>query len=485
MRLSGSTYQPKQFVLPLLALSACIFAAILYDQVWLMWMPSALLLLTFFVHWSLHNPHALFWVLLCSLPLSTEYNLTPSLGLDLPDELCMILLTAMALAYWLFAPRSFPACVWQHSLFAILVLHVLWIGITIFASTVPVLSIKFLLAKIWYIVPFVILPAVWIRSVKQTEWLAKALLYPMVIIVILVLLQHATTGFSFETVNKHLSPFFRNHVNYAAMLVCLLAIAWAMYQLTPLHAWQKRRWIRAGLLLGLIALVFAYSRGAWIALVAGGITVVFMRKRWMVPAICFSLILILAAIAWLSTEQRYFRFAPDHDRTVFHTNFGEHMNATLALKDVSNAERFHRWVAGARMVAERPLVGFGPSSFYSQYQSYTVADFRTWVSNNPEHSTVHNYYLLTALEQGLPGLLIFLTLFIAVLCKLQYLYHALHNRFWQVTALVTAVVLVMIAVINGMSDMIETDKIGSLFWLSLGMVIVLDTKLKEEKNSWA
>ena len=31
--------------------------------------------------------------------------------------------------------------------------------------------------------------------------------------------------------------------------------------------------------------------------------------------------------------------------------------------------------------------------------------------------------------------------------------------------------------------MIETDKIGSLFWLCLGIVIVLEGKLQEEKES--
>jgi hypothetical protein len=41
----------------------------------------------------------------------------------------------------------------------------------------------------------------------------------------------------------------------------------------------------------------------------------------------------------------------------------------------------------------------------------------------------------------------------------------------------------MIATINTMSDMIETDKIGSLFWLSIGVIIILELKLKEEKES--
>jgi O-antigen ligase len=59
-------------------------------------------------------------------------------------------------------------------------------------------------------------------------------------------------------------------------------------------------------------------------------------------------------------------------------------------------------------------MGFGPSSFYSEYQSFVDRHFTTYVSNNPEHSEFNNYYLMTATEQGIPGLLIFLTLVITV-----------------------------------------------------------------------
>ena len=49
-------------------------------------------------------------------------------------------------------------------------------------------------------------------------------------------------------------------------------------------------------------------------------------------------------------------------------------------------------------------------------------------------------------------------------------------------SLTTAVTLVIIGTTNTMSDMIETDKIGALFWLCLGLTIVLDKKLTEEKE---
>jgi hypothetical protein len=46
-------------------------------------------------------------------------------------------------------------------------------------------------------------------------------------------------------------------------------------------------------------------------------------------------------------------------------------------------------------------------------------------------------------------------------------------------------VLVIIGTINSMSDMIETDKIGGLFWLCLGLTIVLEKKLVEEREMLA
>jgi O-antigen ligase len=175
------------------------------------------------------------------------------------------------------------------------------------------------------------------------------------------------------------------------------------------------------------------------------------------------------------------RFAPDHDRTVFHTNIKEHLAATVTLKDVSNAERFYRWVAGFNMFVERPITGFGPNSFYSQYKSYTVNRFQTWVSDNPEHSTVHNYFLLTLCEQGIVGLVLFCALYIGMLFKGQSLYRQFQNQFYGMVSLCIVLVLSMIGVVIFMSDMIETDKLGSLFWLCLGLLLLLDQKAKEEQ----
>lgn len=467
----------------LLFVLSIIFSVLWHDERLLV-IPFAFLLLPFLFQFMIHSTERLFWMLLCLLPLSTEINITSSLGLDFPDEPIMMLLTAMALLRWWHQPQAFPDTVWRHPLFFLLVIHMLWITVTCFYSEEPVLSIKFLLAKSWYIVPFVILPALWLNSIRNIEKMVRYLLIPMGIIIVITLLRHAVSGFSFESINRHLFPFFRNHVNYGAMLVCLLAVAFGAYHHTTNNKKYKKG-LQIFMLIGITGLIFSYSRGAWLALIGGLVTVWVIRKRMITPVIITALLTVLISTVWLSTDQRYFRFAPDHDRTIFHTDFSQHMSATIAFKDVSNAERFYRWIAGARMFAERPLTGFGPSTFYHNYRPYTVRRFETWVSDNPEHSTVHNYFLLTALEQGVIGLLIFCALYFLMLWRIQKIYHQLHSYFFRTVAITTAAILVMIGIINFMSDMIETDKIGSLFWLSLGMIIVLENKLHEERISIA
>ena len=105
------------------------------------------------------------------------------------------------------------------------------------------------------------------------------------------------------------------------------------------------------------------------------------------------------------------------------------------------------------------------------------------MSDNPEHSTVHNYFLLTAIEQGIPGLVFFLLLLGAMIYYAQHLYHRITDVFYKIGSAVIGVILSMIIVLNFLSDLIETDKIGSLFFLCLSMLIVTDINTRKQSNS--
>jgi O-antigen ligase len=462
----------------------CIAASILFHSYIILGIPFLWLVLPMAIDFCVNRTEDLFWLLILALPLSTELNITASLGLDFPDEIFMMLLTGLVLVKMIHQPKWFPPNLKQEPLFLLLIVIMLWTLVSAYFANNCYISVKFFLARIWYIIPFVLMPQIILQSRVRIKKLAMLLLIPMVFIVLQTLIRHAWYGFSFVDIKKTVAPFFRNHVNYSSMLVCLLVPAIALRYLTNKEN-KYRKWISYGILIGLSGLFFSFSRGAWVALVVGIVFAFLMEWNWVKKISILAIVIVLISCSWLFVENHFMRFAPDHDHTIFHTDFSEHMAATISMKDVSNAERFYRWVAGLRMFVERPVTGFGPNNFYTTYRPYALNSFETWVSNNPEHSSIHNYFLLTLAEQGIPGLLLWLLLWLGMFFRLQYLYNRLQDQFYRVVTLSVATILAMIFSINLMSDMIETDKIGSLFWLCLGFVFVLNRKLQEEYSSIA
>jgi O-antigen ligase len=418
----------------------------------------------------------LFYILIALLPLSTEVNITPSLGFDFPDEIIMMMLTGIFLVKVTLKPSIFPMNLKHHPLIQLLALYVLWLIITCCYSSNPLLSVKFILAKTWFFVPFVILPSIFLTDKKRFHLLALLLLAPMGFVVVQSLIRHSFYRFSFEGIKNTLSPYFRNHVNYSAMLVCLLTVAWTVHELV--HTKRMKLLLKVTIMIGLLAVALSYSRGAWVALMLGIAGAVIIQKKLMKVALVAIVASLIVSVVWLAYNNNYLRFANEYNTTIFHKDIKEHLRATIQLKDVSNAERFYRWTAGAKMIADKPVTGFGPNTFYNEYKPYAATPFKTWVSNNPEHSTVHNYFLLTAVEQGLPGLIFFCLLYFGMLLQSEKLYLQIEDRFYKATALTVGIVLIMIGALIFMSDLIETDKIGSLFWLCLGVLIVLKDKVE-------
>jgi O-antigen ligase len=476
-----STYQ---FYIAAILFFVCIVLFVFFQSPYILIVPFIWILVPIIFDFCIKRTANLFWLLILALPISTELNITSSLGIDFPDEILMMGLTGLVILKMIHQPQWFPSNLIKEPLILLVCCIMGWTFISACFAENSMLSLKFFLARIWFIIPFVIVPQIVLQSQSSIRKFALLLLVPMFLMVLQALIRHSFYGFNFIDIKKAMNPFFRNHVNYSSMLVCLLVPAITMRYLTSSNS-RYRKWLTIAIVIGLIGLFFSYSRGAWVAMVVGIVFALLMKWGWVKKTILIFLVALIAASSWLMVDYHFMRFAPDHDHTIFHTDFSDHIAATVSLKDVSNAERFYRWVAGYRMFVERPVTGFGPNNFYPNYRPYTINVFQTWVSDNPEHSTIHNYFLLTLAEQGVPGLLLFVLLWIAMLFRLQYLYKNLQSNFYRNVTVCVAVVLAMMASINFMSDMIETDKIGSLFWICLGFVFIFNRKLQEERNSIA
>jgi O-antigen ligase len=463
------------FFFAALFLTTLGFAAYL-QEVRIIAIPFALLGALMLIQW----PEYLFYLLMFSIPWSMEFNFTPSLGTDLPDEPLMLLSSLAILIYFIYRRKTLR---WQrpHWLVVLLLIQLLWTAITVVVSTDIILSTKYLLAKGWYLLAFVGLPLALFHDEKIFRRSVLLLLFSMLGFMAVTMVRHWQYNWTFEKINDALAPFYRNHVNYSALLVFMVPLQIAV---TRLATSKIIRVLMILLLMTtLVALYFSYSRGAWLALITGIITYWLLRRRLLLFGFFAFISLAIGTVIWLKTNERYIKFSNDYKSTIFHSDFSEHLVATYQLKDMSNAERVYRWVAGVRMLPDSWKTGFGPSTFYHQYKSYAIPAFKTYVSNNPEQSTVHNYFLLLFIEQGMIGFFLFVALLAFLFLYAQRVYHRTQDKFWRVVVAAVASILVMECTVNFLSDMIETDKVGSIFYLCLATLIIADEKTRRRFRS--
>jgi O-antigen ligase len=380
--------------------------------------------------------------------------------------------------YWLYSPGALSGKITTHPLVTLLLITLIWTVVTVLFSSYQIISLKFLLAKSWYLGAFVLAPLIVFREKNKIKTAIPAFATTMFVVVLITMARHYQYDFSFAGINAALKPFFRNHVNYSAMLVCMIPVFFALYKLSSSK--KIRVAVVAIIVVLLVALFLSYARGAWLALIVGIIAYWLIKRKLLLAAYVSAILIVLASLFWIKAEDRYLQYAHDYRSTIFHQDFEEHWQATYQFKDMSTAERFYRWIAGVRMIKDNTLTGYGPNTFYNNYKPYTIPAFKTWVSDNKEHSTVHNYFLLITIEQGIPGLIFFLLLTGAMLYYAERLYHRVKDPFYKTIAITVGAILVMILTVNFLSDLIETDKVGSLFFLCLSMLIITDVNTKQE-----
>ena len=134
-----------------LLLTIATITAIILDQPMWLAIPFLALLIPVVINY----PRFLFILLLATLPLSAELQVTKSLGTDFPDEFIMWAITGVFFMLAMGQSKIINDKFYRHPLLYLLGVYIFWIAVTLIFSEQPLLSIKYLLAKVWYIVPFV------------------------------------------------------------------------------------------------------------------------------------------------------------------------------------------------------------------------------------------------------------------------------------------------------------------------------------------
>lgn len=449
----------------LVALS--IWGALALEQIFLLGLPFAALVL----YQAVVDYEKLYLLMWACVPISTEIFLPNGLGTDLPVEPLIIGLMLLYVVRLISRPETLKNGFVSHPIAVFLLLHLAWTGYATIISDNIGVSIKFLLAKIWYIVTFFYFSGHILRDEKAWKRVFWWFLIPFVLAVTKVVLHHAVLSFGFREINTATSPFFRNHVSYAAILALFLPIAWFarhLYARFSIAWWII--WASMGILF--FALLFAYTRAAYVALVLAIMAYWVVRFRLMRWGLAAASLVAVLAVGYLSQGNKFVDLAPT-ERTVAHEDFEDIVAATYKLEDVSTMERYYRWVAAVRMSQQDLWAGYGPGNFYGFYKGYTLNRFTTYVSDNPEQSGVHNYYLMLLVEQGLLGMLIFVALNFVILIYGERLYHQLTDEKMRAILMAALLSTVVIFAFLLMNDMIETDKVGSFFFFNMAVIIAV------------
>ena len=410
------------------------------------------------------------------MPFSVEFELPGGLGTDLPSEPIMWILLLITPLILIRNINELDKKLLTHPISLLITGHLFWIAFTCLFSTNQVFSLKFFLAKTWYVIPFYFLPLLILDSEKNYRKLFFFLSIGLFISVSYVMLRHAGSGFSFESINKAVRPIFRNHVNYGVMLISFLPF---LVYLTKTKF--KSGLIKYGLLIYLLlAIYLTYTRAAQLSVVLAAVIYFVIQFRLAKYAIILSIVSLVGLGSYLSIGNNYLDFAPEYTKAIEHKKFDNLVEATYKMEDISTVERFYRWIAGFNMVKEKPILGFGPSTFYSNYKSYTITSYKTYVSDNPEKSGIHNYYLMTMVEQGIIGFIILMSLIFAVIFYGEVIYHRNNDKKIKALIMASIVCFTLICIVQLINDLLEADKIGPFFFMAAAIITSFHIKFDKK-----
>jgi O-antigen ligase len=429
------------------------------------------------------NWKAAYFILLATIPVSYDLSFfNNSLSTSVPDEPMMWLFFLLFMVMMARNPKMIPDWWWRNPLVLVLALQFLWLLVAVLFSREPLYSVKFLLAKTWFLVTFFVIPIFIFRDKKDFRLAFLLVLIPLLITMLIINARHAALGFHFRKVEKAIGDIYFNHVDYSTLMSMLYPLVWISYPLTKGKSPIFRGVVLALIVFFLPAIYLTYARAALLAIVFATVIGIAIRMK-LVNLIMPGFYLICGLVfAYMINHNKYIDFRPNYEKTYMHKHFTDHMIATIRGEDMSSMERLYRWIAAVRMSQDEPVTGFGPNSFYYYYKPYTVTSFKTYVSRNPEQSTTHNYFLYMLVEQGWPGMILYGLMVFAVFWQAQRIYHRFKDRFYKWATLGIIMMFAAGFINNFFSELLETHKIGSLFYLTIALLVVLRKKSYDLQN---
>lgn len=421
------------------------------------------------------KPDSLLTAVAFLTPLSTslkELGIYNPIGVEmaLPTEPILFGLMIIALLK-IFSDRTLFKDLFKHPISIVIGLYLLWLLITCLSSSMPVVSFKLLITRLWFICSFYVLGFVWFQDHKNIHRFLKAFLAGLSVVVIHTIIQHSTRGFEHAAAHWVMSPFFKDHTSYGMVLALILPLSFY------LRKWEANKGfnllLSSVVVLLVVAIVLSYTRAAWLSLLAALCVYVMMKLR-----IRFSLLLSLGFffVGFVLMFQADILMVLEKNSQDSSDRFTEHIQSMSNVStDASNLERINRWKSALRLFEERPHLGWGAGTYQFNYAPYQNYYEKTIISTNSgSRGNAHSEYLSVLAETGWPGLLIFFGLIVVIFTRAILLYFKLENR--QDKWLIMSCVLGLVTYFTHafLNNFLATDKASVPIWALVAIIVVFD-----------
>ena len=400
-------------------------------------------------------------------------------AVNMPTEPLYVAIMLLFL-FRLITERTYDTSILKHPISIFLILHLLWMFLTSVTSEIPLVSFKYFLSRLWFVVTFFFVGISLFRDKENLQRFFWLFGMSLVVVVMIALFRHAQFGFERKIGYWVVQPFFNDHTHYSAVLALIAPFFLVMAFNRSLGAWQ--RWIALAFF-GVFALgiLFSYSRAAWVSLIlafAGFIILAFRLKFRMLLA---GFILILGTVIAFQTE-----ILRELQRNTQESSgeFSEHVKSISNItSDASNLERINRWRSAIRLFEERPVFGWGPGTYQLVYAPYQRSEDYTIITTNfGDLGNAHSEYLGPLAESGLPGMLLFILMALAMLATAVKLFKKAPERNLRFTALAIALGLLTYLSHGIMNNFLDTDEASVLFWGMMAILVAMDVYYTKGKK---
>ncbi|MEP7197009.1 MAG: O-antigen ligase family protein [Saprospiraceae bacterium] len=417
-----------------------------------------------------------------SIPFFTPLSINPNdvdlgkLSISLPTEPLLVLLVIL-FVYFIFFKKELPSEFFLHPISILIYFYFGWMLITCFTSVDKVVSLKFFISKLWFVIPCYFLAYFYFQERNKISLFLSLFLWTLVLVSLFNLVHLSIFNFEDKPSQWTMQPFFKNHAVLGAILAMCLPISMGLYHYNEKNIVKQLAYFFAFIILTL-CLIFTYSRAAWISIIPSLLLFIIFKLRIPFRVLISTTVVILLALILninLILENLEENTVASSDDLIENVESISNIST-----DASNLERINRWACAIEMWKAKPLFGFGPGTYMFQYAPFQLSSNYTEISTNSgDVGNSHSEYLGPLAEQGLFGGLLFLGILLFVIFYSFKTYYKAIDRKDKIIISTSACSLISYLTHGFLNNFLEMDKAAVLFWALICVLTVYDIKQRK------